>query len=155
MEDFQRAGASIGCIDELRQTRSRIEVQPVAQGVAAAVPASGPLRVTFDNVTFGYSPAEPVLESINLDIAPGRVVGLLGRTGSGKTTISRLLFRLYDVQQGAIRLDGADVRVLDPILLRQRVGIVTQNVQMFRGTVRDNLTFFDNSVPDEHIRSVG
>lgn len=106
-------------------------------------------------MTFGYSPAEPVLESINLDIAPGRVVGLLGRTGSGKTTISRLLFRLYDVQQGAIRLDGADVRVLDPILLRQRVGIVTQNVQMFRGTVRDNLTFFDNSVPDEHIRSVG
>lgn len=164
MEDFQRAGASIGRIDELRQTRSKIEVQPVAPGTApitaaavtgaSGIAAARPLRVTFDNVTFGYNPAEPVLESINLDIAPGRVVGLLGRTGSGKTTISRLLFRLYDVQQGAIRMDGVDVRNVDPVLLRQRVGIVTQNVQMFRGTVRDNLTFFDQSVQDEHIRSV-
>jgi ATP-binding cassette, subfamily B, bacterial len=157
MEDFQRAGASIGRIDELRQTQSSIEVRaPDAAQTSrgAGIASSGPLRVTFDGVHFGYDPEDLVLRDINLDIAPGRVVGLLGRTGSGKTTISRLLFRLYDVQQGAICVDGTDVRNLEPAALRHRVGIVTQSVQLFRGTVRDNLTFFDKSIPDDHIQNV-
>lgn len=151
MEDFQLAAASIGRIDELRQQVSVIHTDDVE---TAELPAEGPLAVRFDGVTFGYDPDEPVLHDIELDIAPGRVVGLLGRTGSGKTTISRLLFRLYDVQQGAIRLSGIDLTQLEPASLRQRVGIVTQSVQLFRGTVRDNLTFFDATIPDERIREV-
>jgi ATP-binding cassette subfamily B protein len=154
MEDFQRAGASIGRIDELRRQSTAIDVQPGVMGESATLAATGPLRVTFDKVTFGYDPDEPVLHDIDLDIAPGRVVGLLGRTGSGKTTISRLLFRLYDVQQGKIWLGGADICSLEPAQLRHRVGIVTQSVQLFRGTVRDNLTFFDASIPDGHIQDV-
>ena len=98
MEDFQRAGASIGRIDELRQARTVIDVVPSATDRPAELAATGPLGVTFDDVTFGYNPEEPVLRDIDLEVKAGHTVGLLGRTGSGKTTISRLLFRLYDVQ---------------------------------------------------------
>ena len=162
MEDFQRASASIGRINHLRQTPATIEATSradegkalVREDIGAAATGSGALAVAFDEVTFGYNPEEPVLRDVSFDIAPGRVVGLLGRTGSGKTTISRLLFRLYDVQQGSITIGDVDVRQIGPVDLRRRVGIVTQNVQLFRGTVRENLTFFDASVPDDQIRSV-
>ncbi|MFP6645471.1 MAG: ABC transporter ATP-binding protein [Candidatus Latescibacterota bacterium] len=154
MEDFQRAGVSIGRIDELRRWSTTITARPPTTGERTTLDVTGPLRVTFDDVTFGYDPEEPVLHDINLEIAPGRVFGLLGRTGSGKTTISRLLFRLYDVQRGEILIDGADIRTLEPEALRHRLGIVTQSVQLFRGTVRDNLTFFDRSIPDSHIDDV-
>lgn len=154
MEDFQRAGASIGRIDELRRAETSIEVVAPAAGQPAQLPDTGPLGVRFDDVTFGYNPDEPVLSHIDLEIRPGHTVGLLGRTGSGKTTISRLLFRLYDVQQGTIRIGGVDIRCLEPHALRQRVGIVTQSVQLFRGTVRDNLTFFDKTIDDGHINDV-
>jgi ATP-binding cassette, subfamily B, bacterial len=82
------------------------------------------------------------------------VLGLLGRTGSGKTTISRLLCRLYDVSAGAVRLDGVDLRELPLTTLRHRVGVVTQDVQLFQATVRENLTFFDPRIPDERIHAV-
>jgi ATP-binding cassette, subfamily B, bacterial len=93
-----------------------------------------------------------VLDGVSFTLAPGDKLGLLGRTGSGKTTITRLLFRLYDPTSGAIMLgDGVDLRetVLDD--LRSRIGIVTQDVQLFRASVRDNLTFFDRTIPDERI----
>jgi ABC-type multidrug transport system fused ATPase/permease subunit len=78
----------------------------------------------------------------------------LGRTGSGKTTISRLLCRLYDTSAGSVRLDGADVRAMPLAELRRRVGVVTQDVQLFQATVRENLTFFDARVPDARILGV-
>jgi ATP-binding cassette subfamily B protein len=81
-------------------------------------------------------------------------LGLLGRTGSGKTTLARLVFRLYDPERGQITLSGIDVRQPRLVELRQRVAIVTQDVQLFQATVRDNLTFFDRSIPDERIRAV-
>src|SRR5690606_35321571 len=115
-----------------------------------AIP-EGPLSVEFDDVTFAYNADEPVLEHFDFHLQPGRVLGLLGRTGSGKTTISRLLFRLYDVNSGAIRLGGVDIRDATQYDLRQRVGIVTQDVQLFRASVRDNLTFFNRNIPDECI----
>src|SRR6185503_7811650 len=106
----------------------------------------GPLGVELDRVTFAYG-AEPVLRDVSLQLAPGRVLGLLGRTGSGKTTIARLLLRLYDPQAGALRIgsgDGGlvDVRDVAPDELYQRIGMVTQEVQLFRATVRENLTLF-------------
>ena len=98
---------------------------------------------------------EIVLQDISFRLAPGRVVGLLGRTGSGKTTLTRLLFRLYDPDEGSICLgnstDGIDIRQLPVQELRRRVGMVTQNIQLFHATVRENLTFFDSRVPDERI----
>jgi ATP-binding cassette subfamily B protein len=95
-----------------------------------------------------------VLHDISFQITAGRTLGILGRTGSGKTTLTRLLFRLYDVTAGAIRLGSADIRDLRFDSLRQRVGMVTQDVQLFHATVRENLTFFDPSIPDERILAV-
>jgi ATP-binding cassette subfamily B protein len=147
IQELQKAGASVGRITALYHQQSSIQ-----DGPGAAFPA-GPLTVDFDHVTFAYYEDEVVLDDLAFRLEPGRVLGLLGRTGSGKTTISRLLFRLYDVPAagGTVRLGGIDIRQARLHDLRQRVGIVTQDVQLFRASVRDNLTFFDRSIPDERI----
>jgi ATP-binding cassette subfamily B protein len=103
---------------------------------------------------------EIVLHDLNFNLGAGKVLGLLGRTGSGKTTLTRLLFRFYDPDEGVISvsnngLPGAtDIRQLPLGTLRQQVGMVTQNIQLFNASVRDNLTFFDSSVPDAKIERV-
>ncbi len=145
IQELQRAGAGIGRVNELFAIKTKIP-----EGVGEKFP-DGPLAVDFDNVTFCYYENDPVLEDFSFHLKPGRVLGLLGRTGSGKTTITRLLFRLYDPTKGVIRLGGTDIRAANLRDLRQHVGIVTQDVQLFRATVRDNLTFFDDSIPDERI----
>ena len=91
------------------------------------------------------------MKGVRFDLAPGRSLGLLGRIGSGKATLSRLLVRLYDPDAGAVRLGGIDIRETRLVELGHRVGMVTQAVQLFHGTVRDNLTFFDPSIPDEKV----
>ncbi|HMQ34221.1 MAG TPA: ABC transporter ATP-binding protein [Chloroflexaceae bacterium] len=144
LQDLQRAGAGIERAAELRGFRPA-----VGDGASAAPPAA--LAVELDGVSFAYAEGHPVLDGVSLRLAPGAVLGLLGRTGSGKTTITRLLARLYDPGAGAVRLGGVDVRELRLAELRRRVGVVTQDVQLFRASVRDNLTFFDRSVPDERI----
>ena len=145
VQELQKAGAGIGRVNELLAIQTKIE-----DGAGVPVP-SGPLNVEFDNVIFSYNDEEVVLQNVDFRLAPGKVLGLLGRTGSGKTTISRLLFRLYDPVHGSIRLGGTDLRDASLYQLRQRIGIVTQDVQLFRASVRDNLTFFDDSIPDERI----
>jgi ABC-type multidrug transport system fused ATPase/permease subunit len=106
---------------------------------------------SFSILNSQFSIPDVVLRDISLHIAAGRTLGILGRTGSGKTTLTRLLFRLYDVTGGAIRIGGADTRDLRLDSLRERVGMVTQEVQLFHATVRENLTFFDTSIPDARI----
>ena len=96
---------------------------------------------------------ERVLRRLNFTLAPGRVLGLLGRTGSGKTTVARLLARLYDPTGGAIRLGGVDIRGVQTRELRRAVGMVTQDVQMFSATLRQNLTLFDDAIPDQRIHA--
>ncbi len=113
----------------------------------------GALPVEFDRVTFAYG-EEPVLEDVSLRLEPGRVLGLLGRTGSGKTTMTRLLFRLYDPTAGIVRVGGEDIRRIPVTELRQHISMVTQDVRLFHGTVRDNLTFFDETVPDGRLMEV-
>jgi ATP-binding cassette subfamily B protein/ATP-binding cassette subfamily C protein len=102
----------------------------------------------------GNGPAG-VLHDLSFELKPGHLLGLLGRTGSGKTTLARLIFRLYDPDRGAICLGHngqlPDIRSLPLEELRQRIGLVTQNVQLFNASVYDNLTFFDRSVPEEKI----
>ena len=166
MEQLQQAGASIARIRELRQARSRLVEAPPSpdpsglQDLTGPAPAS-PLPVSLEHVTFAYpdsvangQPAEYVLQDVSLRLPAGRVLGLLGRSGSGKTTLTRLLFRLYDVSDGRITIGGHDVRHVTTAGLRRQVGMVTQNVQLFHTTVRDNLTFFDRTVPDEAILAV-
>jgi len=99
----------------------------------------------------GYRLSAPVLQDVTITLRPGEVLGLLGRTGSGKTTLTRLLLRLYDPQQGALRLGGVDLRSAHLSALRRRVGVVTQEVQLFRASLRDNLTLFDPDVSDAQL----
>ncbi|HEX7021221.1 MAG TPA: ABC transporter ATP-binding protein, partial [Trueperaceae bacterium] len=147
MQELQRAGASIGRIDELFGLESGL-----TPGAGRLLP-EGPLAVQFDSVGFAYED-HAVLSDISFELAPATVLGLLGRTGSGKTTLTRLLFRLYEVGSGAIRLGGVDLRDLPAGELHRHVGMVTQEVQLFRASVRDNLTFFDPGIPDERILEV-
>jgi ABC-type multidrug transport system fused ATPase/permease subunit len=158
IQDLQHAAASIGRIRGLLAERSTI-----VDGPGATIPRGAP-ALELDRVVFSYGPhggagtsgdsdTKLALRDVSFRLAPGQVLGLLGRTGSGKTTISRLLFRLYDPQAGSIRLGGVDVHVPTLNQLRAQVGIVTQDVQLFHASVRDNVTLFDPSVPDDRIRS--
>jgi len=147
-ESIQNVGAATERLAELRGIESKLQ-----DGLGATLP-DGPLAVHFDSVDFSYVEEEPVLQDITFKLEPGTVLGLLGRTGSGKTTLARLVFRLYDPRDGAICLGDIDIR--DPRLkyLRRRVALVTQDVQLFQATVRDNLTFFDRTVSDGRIQTV-
>jgi len=147
-ESIQNVGAATERLADLRAVESKLE-----DGSGAPLP-EGPLGLVFDHVDFSYVEEEPVLRDVTVDLKPGTVLGLLGRTGSGKTTLARLVFRLYDPTGGAIRLDDGDIRDLRLLNLRKRVALVTQDVQLFQATVRDNLTFFDENVPDQRIHEV-
>lgn len=111
--------------------------------------ADGPGRVEFDDVTFGYRPDQPVLAHFTLDIPAGATVAVVGPTGAGKTTLLSVLTRLYEIQSGAIRLDGVDVREMARADLRRQVGVVAQDVFLFRGTILDNLKLGCPDVTDE------
>ena len=99
-------------------------------------------RVDFDDVTFRYfDSTDPVLSHIKFAAEPGQTVALLGSTGSGKTTIINLIPRFYDVSEGAVRIDGHDVRDVTIESLRRQIGIVLQETNLFTGTIRDNIAF--------------
>lgn len=145
IESFQTIGA---CVERLTEFRN-LKVD-VVDGTKIDNPAH-PLALTFRDVNFSYNGSDTVLSDLSFDLKPGSVLGLLGRTGSGKTTITRLVFRLYDVKAGSIAINGKDLCEMQLQTLRRNVAIVTQDVQLFRASIRDNLTFFDRSIPDEKI----
>jgi len=151
IESFQTIGA---CVERLTEFRN---FTPEDKNETGSEIASRPIALTFDNVTFAYNIPEggnggdPVLSRLSFDLSSGSVLGLLGRTGSGKTTLGRLIFRLYDVNTGSIKINHTDLRDVNLNSLRRSVAIVTQDVQLFRASIRDNLTFFDRSIPDERI----
>ena len=142
VDDLNMANASI------RRVRDILDVQPSIRDEGRVTPPAGPLSVEFDDVRFAYHGDNWVLEDVSFELRPGRVLGLLGRTGSGKTTISRLTFRLYEAQRGAVRVGGVPVGDVGLDALRGRLGMVTQDVQLFRGSLRDNITLFDETVDD-------
>jgi ATP-binding cassette subfamily B protein len=151
-QDLQRAGASIDRVSALFAERPLVEERPLA-----ALP-DGALSVAFEGVTFGYDDGDAlngssVLQDVSVELRPGEILGLLGRTGSGKTTLTRLLFRLYDPRGGAIRLGGVDLRDLALADLRRRVAMVTQDVQLFQASVRENLRLFDETVDDGRLEA--
>ena len=145
LNDLQRARAGVARTYELLARKTRIE-----DGIGAGLP-DGPLSVAFDNVSFSYSAGTPVLRGVTFRLSPGETLGLLGRTGSGKTTVSRLLFRFYDPSHGSVRLGGVDIRDTGVAEVRRRLGLVTQEVQIFHASLRDNVTLFDSSISDDAI----
>ncbi len=145
-QELQKAAGGLIRTDALRNIRSRLDES------GRAVLPGGPLGVEFDGVSFAYEEA-PVLRDVSFRLEPGRVLGLLGRTGGGKSTITRLIARLYDPESGSVRIGGMDVREVSPRSLRRAVGVVTQDVQLFRASVRDNLTFF-RPIEDEAVFEV-
>jgi ABC-type multidrug transport system fused ATPase/permease subunit len=171
IEHLQHAHIGMARISALLDTRPRL--------IDGDMPLpGGALSVEFDSVSFEYdnqtkneerrtlnnllgdgasspiadrSSFDMVLHGISFSVAAGRTLGILGRTGSGKTTIARLLFRMHDPQAGTVRLGGVDLRAARLKDLRNRVGLVTQDAQIFEATLRDNITFFDTSIADERV----
>ncbi|MAF11107.1 hypothetical protein CMK11_11715 [Candidatus Poribacteria bacterium] len=148
MEDFQKATAGITRVQELMAREGKIH------DGARDLPTGGAAGVEFDDVTFAYAPGEPVLRDVSFRLAPGRTLGLLGRTGSGKTTVTRLLFRLYDPDVGRVTVDGVDLPDARASDIRRRVAMVTQEVHLFRASLRDNLSLFSREVDDDTIARV-
>ncbi|WP_337100141.1 ABC transporter ATP-binding protein [Paenibacillus sp. YIM B09110] len=156
IQDLQRADASIVRVSQLFATKSAL-----AEKHSPSQFADGALAVKFEDVSFNYGGEESsetssasVLRNVSFELAPGRVLGLLGRTGSGKSTLARLLVRFYDATEGTVRIGGKDVREVALSQLRGKIAMVSQNIQLFQATVRDNLTLYDSSIPDDRLIEV-
>jgi ATP-binding cassette subfamily B protein len=132
----QRAAASAGRIYEVLDERPTIVDRP---GAVDLVECLGDVR--FNGVTFEYDEGIPVLRDFDVGLRPGETVALVGRTGSGKTTVSRLLTRFYDVRSGSVSVDGIDIRDLTLMSLRSQVGVVLDEPFLFSMTVRDNIAY--------------
>jgi ATP-binding cassette, subfamily B, bacterial len=147
LDQYQRAMASTTRVLDLLDTRPRI-----VSGARALAAAEIRGRVTLEQVEFSYptNPA-PVLRKLSVDIPAGQTVAFVGATGAGKTTLIKLLLRYYEVGEGAVRLDGHDVRDLELADLRRAIGLVSQDVFLFHGTVRDNIAYGSFDAPMERI----
>ncbi|MDH5281965.1 MAG: ABC transporter ATP-binding protein/permease, partial [Thermoleophilia bacterium] len=129
------------------------EPEEIADRPGADTLAPGPGRVVFEDVSFGYDAARPVLEEINLDIEAGHTVALIGRTGAGKTTLAALVPRFYDIQAGRVLVDGRDVRDVARRSLRREIGVISQDPFLFSTSVRDNIALGMPDAPHEAIEA--
>jgi ATP-binding cassette subfamily B protein len=127
------------------------EPEEIGDAPGALLLPPGPGAVRFERVTFGYDPSRPVLHDVTLDLAPGRVVALIGHTGAGKTTLAALVPRFYDVQEGKVTLDGVDVRDVTLASLRREIGVIAQDPFLFSATVRENIAFGRPDATDEEV----
>ncbi len=154
LTDLQQAGASAVRIVDLLDLRPSI----LDKGTTS-VPSGSALSVSLEGVSFAYrddpSTGDPdgtnALSGINFYLPPGTVLGLLGRTGSGKTSLARLLMRFYEPQQGRVCVGGVALPEIPLAVLRRRVALVTQDIQLFDASLRENITLFDPSIKDERI----
>lgn len=138
----QRAGAALERVNEVLDTAAQVSDPASPQSLPDLQPAGA---VHFKNVHFGYDPSLPVLEGFDLDLAAGQSVAVVGATGSGKSTVARLLVRFYDVDQGSVSIDGVDLRDLTLHDVRRAVGIVFEDTLLFHDTVAANIAF---AIPD-------
>jgi ATP-binding cassette subfamily B protein len=142
----QRAAVSAERVDDVLTTEPEIDdpVHPIPLPVGGG-------EVSFEGVRFGYGRPLPVLDGFDLRVAAGESVALVGATGAGKTTVARLIPRFYEVEDGAVRLDGADVRTLAVADLRRAIGIVFEDTFLFSDTIAANIAFADPDAPHEAI----
>lgn len=146
-QEFQQARISIERLGDILNT-------PTEAGLAAGRTSLPPVagRVSFDRVTFRYGPDRPeALKNVSLEVATGEVIGIVGRSGSGKSTLTRLIQRLYVPESGRVRIDGADLTLVDPVWLRRQIGVVLQENVLFNRTVRDNIALAEPGLPMEPI----
>ena len=146
-EMYQRGMAGFNRFQELME-------QPPLLADKATVPEHRQVKgeIEFEHVWFGYLPDRPVLKDFNLQVARGETVAFVGETGAGKTTISNILLRFYDVQQGAVKVDGVDVRDFRQQDLRKQIGLVQQDVFMFSDSVAHNIAYGDFDAGREAIQ---
>lgn len=149
IESMQNIGATVERMSELFETKSNI-----LDNGQTPITSKSALSLQFDGVSFSYNEEKQVLDNVSFQIDEGKILGILGRTGSGKTTLARLIFRLYDSCGGKILLNGKNIQEYSLFDLRRRVAFVTQDVQLFQASVRDNITFFEKNTSDDEILSV-
>jgi len=143
--DFQQIGISMSRLGDILNTRTEISEQktriPRLKGA-----------IEFDQVSFRYRPDTPdVIRGLNLDIAPGEVIGIVGRSGSGKSTLTKLVQRLYVPDRGRVLVDGQDIAIIDTTSLRHQIGVVLQENTLFSRSIRDNIALGNPSLPIEAI----
>lgn len=148
LQILQRADASIERIEEI------LNMEPKMRHSGSDQINPDNLELSFNGVDFAYFEEKLVLKNVSFTLENKETLGLIGRTGSGKTTISRLLFRFYKLNAGQIFINGMPIENYDINDLRQKIGLVTQDVQLFNATVRNNLTFFDDDIDDEKLLEV-
>jgi ATP-binding cassette, subfamily B, bacterial HlyB/CyaB len=143
--DFQQVGISMSRLGDI--LNARVEVD----GQKTRIPrVAGALE--FDQVSFRYRPDAPdVIRGVNLKVAPGEVIGIVGRSGSGKSTMTRLVQRLYVPERGRVLVDGQDIAIIDTTSLRQQIGVVLQENMLFNRSVRDNIALTNPALPIEAI----
>jgi ATP-binding cassette subfamily B protein len=145
---LQQSRSSIAKLRNLLETRPSVLDRPDAREL-------GPIKgaISFEKVSFGYEPGRLVLHDVNLDIAPGETVALVGPTGGGKSTIAKLIVRFYDPSSGSIRVDGEDLRELRSSSLRRQLGVVPQEPFLFVGSIRDNLRFARPEASEDEVQA--
>ncbi|MHA1481513.1 MAG: ABC transporter ATP-binding protein [Candidatus Thorarchaeota archaeon] len=148
MQDLQLAGASIKRVQEMFERKSKISDDGKIEL------EDGPILLEFQDLSFEYKEGTPVLKRLSFAVEKGKVLGLIGPTGSGKTTISRLVFRLYNPTSGGIKVNDIELRDIPTSHLRKQVAMVTQSVEIFQASLRDNVTFFDSNIDDDTIIEV-
>jgi len=142
----QQSRSSIVKLRTLLETEPSVQDTPTSQELG---PIDG--AISFDHVTFGYDPKRPVLHDITLHINPGETVALVGPTGGGKSTLSKLIIRFYDPDEGVVRIDDHDLTTVTQQSLRRQLGVVPQEPFLFAGSIRDNLTFARPDASSEEV----
>ena len=148
LDDFERSMASSNRIFELKNTR--IIVKDHSDAVEIKNLKSD---IIFKNIRFSYNEKEPILENFNMHIPFGSSIGIVGDTGSGKTTISKLLLRFYDPQKGKIRIGDIDIKDIKIGSLREKMAIVTQEPFLFNSSIKDNISYGSEDVNFEEIQN--
>lgn len=146
-QDFQQFRISIQRLGDILNTKTEIEVASTPENMP---PIKG--KIQFDHVTFRYRPNEPeALQNVSLKIQPSQTIGIVGRSGSGKSTITKLIQRLYVPETGRVLIDGVDIGLLDPSWLRRQVGVVLQDNVLFNRSVRENIALSNPAMPMRRI----